>query len=268
MSPQTSAASAPETIGGYHVHRTASLFPLLQGVAREELKKSLADNGQEEPIIVQNRTLIDGRNRLAILLELGRQPVFQEYDSKLQVEEYILIKNLWRRHLTDDQRIMIATQIMLQQETKAAQVRQQDNQGGRGKKAIKNLTANSPQGLRKPTVTQKIAAAVKVTDHQARQAVAVAKHAPELVEPIKKGSMPLRKAARTASERKSVNGAKTAKPTAKKPGYVDVKTRLIYRIRHVMQTYPSTYADLRKGIIEALDQWAAKNTGKTRGERP
>jgi hypothetical protein len=77
---------APEIIGGYEVHPTASLFPSWAGSDCEELKKSLADHGQQEPVRIQNGVLIDGRNRLKILRELGRPVAFHHYDGELTVE--------------------------------------------------------------------------------------------------------------------------------------------------------------------------------------
>src|SRR5215467_12013211 len=102
MSPQASTTSAPAVIGKFSVHPVATLFPVLEGSAREELKKSISKHGQQEPIIIQKGVLVDGRNRLLICLELGIEPPIEEYSSPLPVEQFILVKNLFRRHLTDD----------------------------------------------------------------------------------------------------------------------------------------------------------------------
>jgi ParB-like chromosome segregation protein Spo0J len=138
MSTQTNTSPAPETIGSYTVHPVASLFPRLEGKARDELKQSLLDHGQQQPIVVKDGVLVDGLNRLELLLELGKEPVIQEYTSTLPVEEYILAANLWRRHLTDDQRMMIATEILARKERAEAEARKQaagkqGAKGGRGK---------------------------------------------------------------------------------------------------------------------------------------
>jgi ParB-like chromosome segregation protein Spo0J len=208
MSPQTNTTTAPETIGSYTVHPVASLFPILEGKDYEELKKSIEQHGQEKPIILQNGVVIDGRTRLTIVLELGQFPYCKEYDSKLPVEEYILIENLFRRHLTDDQRMMITTQVMLRKETEAAQARRQEAGKAHGKSRPK-VGAKSTQAIRQPKVSEKIAAAAKGTDYQARQAIAVMDNAPDLVEPVKKGKVRLRDA------HKEVHRRRTSKPAPK-----------------------------------------------------
>lgn len=206
MTPQIDS-TGPEVIGPYKVHPVASLFPLMEGEAFEELKQSLRDYGQQEPIVVHNGVLIDGvvhdnvlldgRNRERACLELGIEPRIVPYTGKIPIEDFILNANLHRRHLTDDQRIMIVTGALRIKEAEAAKARQieggkRGKEGGRGHR--KTLAANSTQGFRAPTTTQKIAAAANGTDHQARQALAVAQHAPELVDEVKTGRIPLKDA--------------------------------------------------------------------------
>jgi hypothetical protein len=205
MTPPTNPA--PETVGGYPVHPVASMFPLLAGTSYEELKKSIEQHGQQEPIVLRNRVLIDGRSRLKVLLDLARQPVFREYDSPLAAEEFILIQNLYRRHLTDDQRIMIAAQAMYWRENQAALARQQSEGGKKHGRGRPKLTAISPQANRQPTVTEMIAATAQGTDYQARQAVAAIKYAPELVEKVKRGQIKLREVARLVEHRHTPTSA-------------------------------------------------------------
>jgi ParB-like chromosome segregation protein Spo0J len=245
------SASAPECIGKYRVHPTASLFPLLEGNAYQELKKSIEQHGQQEPIVLQGDVLIDGRNRLKVLLDLGREPVVEEYSSPLAVEEYILVQNLWRRHLTDDQRMMITTQVMLRKETEAAQARQQAG-GKRNGKGRPKVGANSTQPMREPKVTEKIAAAAKGTDHQARRAVDVLKHAPELVEQVATGAMKLKDAAKQVK-------AAAPKPAAKRsePNYLDAKTRGLGKLQDVMRelnTVHNTYPGKQEDLSESVDK--------------
>jgi ParB-like chromosome segregation protein Spo0J len=197
-----------ERIGKYKVHPVARLFPLLQGEEFEELKKSTREQGLHYPIVVTvDGILLDGRNRLRACLELGKEPGVQSYrDDYTDLEDFILAANLFRRHLTDDQRVMIAADVLRIKEQRAAKKRQQEAgkhgaAGGRGHR--KTLTANSTQGFRAPTTVQKIAAAAKGTEHQARQAVAVANHAPELAEEVKRGTIPLREAAQQVAEQRT-----------------------------------------------------------------
>jgi hypothetical protein len=255
----------PETIGGYTVHPVASLFPLLEGDAYQDLKKAIEQHGQQEPIVLQGNVLIDGRNRLKVLLDLRRQPVYQQYSSKLPVEEYILVQNLWRRDLTDDQRVMITTEIMLKRASEAALARQQQagkqgGKGGRGKKknaappTQETLAANSTQGFREPTVTEKVAVTAKSTYYQARQAVAVMRHAPELAEEVMTGALPLKEAHRTVSEMRSP-------PRRADSRYLDTKLRIIRNIHALMKKYPTCRHVLRKELGEAIARWDDRKPG-------
>jgi ParB-like chromosome segregation protein Spo0J len=203
--------SPEQTIGGYPVHPVASLFPLLEGEQYQELKASIQRDRQQEPIVITSPSeahpkgqLLDGRNRLLICNELGIEPTIEPYTGTLSAEDYIFAKNLLRRHLTDDQRVMITTQVMLAKETAEAQARKQDagNEHGRGRA---KLAATSTQANRQATVTEKIAAIAQGTDYKARQAASVMKHAPALVELVKSRQIPLRQAARTASAIKPAN---------------------------------------------------------------
>jgi hypothetical protein len=145
-----------ETIGGYPVHPVASLFPLLEGERYEELKAAISRDGQLEPIVVTSPSeaypsgqLLDGRNRLRACIDLSIKPTIEPYTGMLSAEDYILAKNLLRRHLTDDQRLMITTQVMLAKETAEGLARKQDagKEHGRGRA---KLTATSTQANRNP----------------------------------------------------------------------------------------------------------------------
>jgi hypothetical protein len=97
--------------GAYGVHPVAHMFPLLTGKPLDELKKSIEINGQQEPIVVDGHTILDGRNRLIIMNELGLEPRLVEFaklKAGISAGEWIAIKNLQRRHLTDGQRLAIA----------------------------------------------------------------------------------------------------------------------------------------------------------------
>jgi hypothetical protein len=86
--------------------------PLLQK-DYDEVKDSIRENGQLEPIIVSNRTgrfvIIDGYHRYKIDLELGREPRYEERPFASEEAEIRYIKecNSKRRHLNPFQRIEI-----------------------------------------------------------------------------------------------------------------------------------------------------------------
>jgi ParB-like chromosome segregation protein Spo0J len=167
------------------------------------------------PILVDGDVLLDGRNRLKVCLELGMEPKVQQFDHSVSAIQAIYDLNINRRTLTDDQIVVISAQLMAMKEAERAKQAQKAGvsadgaAGGRGRK--KNLAANSTQGFRAPTTTQKIAKDAGVSDHKARQAVFVQQHAPELAEDVKCGKLPLKEAAKKVTTQRAAQ-----KPAATK----------------------------------------------------
>jgi hypothetical protein len=96
--------------------------------------------------------LLDGRNRLRICIELGIEPTIKHYTLRGGEEEYILAHNLSRRHLTDDQRVMITTEAKHWKISQAAHRRRQvaGRKTGRGRGKV---AAKSTQAIRQPTTS-------------------------------------------------------------------------------------------------------------------
>jgi hypothetical protein len=92
-------------------HPAASIFPLMEGDEFEEFMQDIKENGQKQPIITYEGRIIDGRNRDRALRQLGRSPVYMEWDGKGNLTEYVVSLNLHRRHLTTNQRAMLGAKI-------------------------------------------------------------------------------------------------------------------------------------------------------------
>jgi hypothetical protein len=273
--PEAPVTASEERIGKYRVHPVAAMFPLLSNDEYEELKGSIELLGQTYPIIVQGDILLDGRNRLKACLELEMEPKIQEYRGNQPPEFFIESANIYRRHLSEDARAGICAQIrtwIIAQQNAAVQKTGKSadgTAGGRGhKKAVTppptDRSSSAPQPgeetlLRnhskvsepqsharnaRSTVGQ-VADAAKVSHHKAAQAVAVAKAAPDLLEPVKTGKVKLKDA------HAKVKAARSSQP-ASKPGLLDVETRLLHRIRQVMKSYPSAQGSLRRSILAAI----------------
>jgi hypothetical protein len=75
-----------------------------------ELKESIKSNGLIEPITLYQGEILDGRNRYTACLLLGIKPVFEEYKGNDPLQ-FVLSKNINRRHLSESQRAAIAAQI-------------------------------------------------------------------------------------------------------------------------------------------------------------
>ena len=108
-----------ESIAGYPIHPYASRFPLLEGTAFEEVVESIAATAIEVPVEMHDGLVADGRNRLRaveVLRERGldvevRTVEWQSLNGGT-IEESIFNRNVVRRHLSDDQRAVLATEML------------------------------------------------------------------------------------------------------------------------------------------------------------
>ena len=299
MSPQTNTKPAPEVIGDYTVHPVASMFPLLEGKDYEELKQSIKEHGQLEPIIVDDAwaadpLLLDGRNRLRACLELKIDPWITTYETQFKkqvpppAEEFILAENLWRRHLTDEQRGAVVTKATRWREAEVAKARKKSGKsadgsaGGRGRK--KNLNQESGSGFPKRDVAEmhanstvgRIAATAKISRYAAEQQVAVSTHAPELADQVAAGTMPLKDAAAEAHTRKAEKiGAKVPPPPkpAAPPAPVDQNKLIVADtaeiLKHYMACTTSRQEDeFKRGVYKKLEElWGPPEDDSPRDRR-
>jgi len=185
-------------------HPLAQLFPQLDGQAFDDLCADIAQHGLHNPIVLVDGVLLDGRNRLRACETLNIEPTFVEFSTlglQCTPEEYIWSQNMARRHLTDDQRAMIAMK-WADQIKDAAKQRQKvgkgpDGSGGRGKK---NLEADSPEGFRDANRSRcKVAQMARVTTHKIRQAEKVRAVDLELESRVVSGETGLRDAVKLVS---------------------------------------------------------------------
>jgi hypothetical protein len=95
----------------YKTHLAATLFPLMSEDEYQGMKQDIAENGQQEPIILWGDEVLDGRNRLRACKELGRKPAFVTLDSSIDPWKYVISHNLHRRHLSTSQRAAVAAKL-------------------------------------------------------------------------------------------------------------------------------------------------------------
>lgn len=232
-----------EWIGVYPVHPLASAYPIC---TTRDFYESISCGIIKPIEFDQHGRIVDGRSRLANHLKLiedrammyDKKPddfprvtvVLETYDDVLQ---HILNANNNRRHQTEDQRVAITAKLYLMASEHNEWEREQ-----RAKKEatqIKKGEARNPEGLGgksgkglmvrtdsyEPSTDEKqrdhkaenarstvgkIAAAAKVSNHKAAQAVKLAKVSPESIGAV------------VAGETKLVDAVKKASPPpAKKP---------------------------------------------------
>lgn len=93
-------------------HPISELFPPMTEQEFEELVKSIAAEGQLEPITTLDGLVTDGRHRWSACLKLGIEPVMEEWEgTEEDLIRYTIAKNLHRRHLTSVQKAAVALKV-------------------------------------------------------------------------------------------------------------------------------------------------------------
>jgi len=94
-------------------HPFADIFPLMDEAALAELADDIKANGLREAIKLFDDAIIDGRNRYLACGLAGIEPTFQEipFAGEQAALTYVLSRNLKRRHLTLEQRALVAARV-------------------------------------------------------------------------------------------------------------------------------------------------------------
>lgn len=67
---------------GLKVHPALDMFPMVNEEELWELAEDIEECGLHSPITVSNKTLLDGRCRLAACRLVGVEPIFEEWDGE------------------------------------------------------------------------------------------------------------------------------------------------------------------------------------------
>jgi ParB-like nuclease family protein len=93
------------------LHPLAALFPELLPAELAQLALDIKERGQLEPIIIYKGLILDGHNRYRACQIAGVKPRLEEFNAKVakrSPEEFVLSRNLRRRHLSVGQKAAIA----------------------------------------------------------------------------------------------------------------------------------------------------------------
>ena len=107
----SATTNAAEEFRSRSFHSLASIFPLLEGADFDELVASIGTNGLRDPIILHEGAILDGRNRYRACLAAGAEPRFELLPGGTNALQYVIDRNLRRRHLNDNQRASVAAKI-------------------------------------------------------------------------------------------------------------------------------------------------------------
>ena len=99
----------------YQSHPAAELFPMMPPDQYEAFKEDVRKNGFQQDVVIYQGQILDGRNRYkaAIELDMLDDLPIAEMDDDTQIDPYqwVISRNLHRRHLTESQRAMVAQKL-------------------------------------------------------------------------------------------------------------------------------------------------------------
>lgn len=101
------AADSPNPIKMKNHHAYANLFPMLGDAELATLAKDIKENGQQDPIVLLDGEILDGRNRQRACEIAEVAPMYVNFDGDDPLA-FVVSHNLHRRHLTESQRGMVA----------------------------------------------------------------------------------------------------------------------------------------------------------------
>jgi len=178
------------------VHPVAAMFPMIPPKSRGylELQEHILMFGQLDPIVLDGDVLLDGRNRLTICNEIGKEPKTVQWSTlgvKGEVHEWIFAKNATRRNLTDDQKtaVYVSYDKWLQEAAKKAREASQFKHGNDANadglnQHTRTVTPESESPLKRDHVAKnarstagKVAAAVGVSRGKAAKVLSIKKAA-------------------------------------------------------------------------------------------
>ena len=111
-----------QLVSGLRIHELAFENPMMNDEQFQALKESIATDGQLEAILIYRGKVIDGRNRIKALKELGIEFVLYEdlpNNTTLEDVRGIAMKKELRRHETKAQLAIRAYRLMIRDSIKA-----------------------------------------------------------------------------------------------------------------------------------------------------
>lgn len=174
-------------------HPAAELFPMMGSAEFAALVEDVRKNGVVEPIVLHEGSVLDGRNRAEAAEAVGiTDPPTVQWAGKGSPVEWVISKNLHRRHLNETQRALIgaAAKGMFEAEAK-----ERMTAGAPAK-----VRANLPEGVDAGRAREKAAALVNVSPRSVEHASKVLERGSEaLVGAVRDGTVAVSKASKVAT---------------------------------------------------------------------
>lgn len=209
-----------ERIHGYEVHPAASRFPLMSDEELDELAADIKARGLDNPVVLLEGKVLDGRNRLEACHRAGVPPKTVEWRMEHgSAVAYVLAANVRRRHLTQSQRAMIAAELL---EDFKAEAKERQRKAGGDRKSVsapvrEPIQAEKADGKKAAAAA---AAAAGVGTRYVESAKAVAEYSPELARKVKAGDLTIKQAEKQIRKAQQVEKIRVYRPPEGKFGVI------------------------------------------------
>ena len=184
----------------------------------DRLVEAIKRDGLLRPIEIDHLGwLLDGRSRIQVCAILGIQLTEENFVVTNADPLAIARSNYARRHLTDDQKVMEALEVLKEERKKAAQRRKEG--GAKGRESMRNslgtksVPSETKEQSRNPRAVDIAASRTGVSRDRLKLAKHISDVSPELADEVKAGTLSMNDAAAQTG----VVVKKTSKPKQAKP---------------------------------------------------
>ncbi|HQR22810.1 MAG TPA: ParB N-terminal domain-containing protein [Burkholderiaceae bacterium] len=94
------------------LHPLCEMFPRINGDDLDDLRDDIKSRGLDQPIVLYEGQILDGRHRYDACLELNINPIFVEYQGDDPLG-FVMAANVKRRHLTAGQQAQVGAMARL-----------------------------------------------------------------------------------------------------------------------------------------------------------
>lgn len=247
-------------------HPAAELFPMMSDAELNDLARDIKAHGQHKTIVVLNGQILDGRNRYEACRRAGVQPQVMEVNAAQfpSPTQWVLSENLHRRHLTADQRALIAHEASA---LFAKEAKERQRAAGGDRKSLHAPDRLPPRGgkrsaERAPTAAAQAAATAGVSARSVERARRVQQAKPELLEKVRAGELTLKQAEKTVAKEERLKEVLA---------YTPPKGRFSVIVADPAWRYDDTLdgSDLARGGLEyptmSVEEICAMKVGETLG---